>query len=127
MFSPEESILLIIDVQGRLARLMYRKEEMSLNLTRLIQAAHQLAIPIIYTEQVPEKLGQTIPVVAELLKKMDPIPKASFSCLGEEKFALALRRLKRPCVVAAGMEMILCEFIKTARHPKFKEIAGLIK
>ncbi len=158
---------------------MYRKEEMFLNLTRLIQAAQQLSIPIIYTEQVPEKLGPTIPAVAEFLKKVDPISKASFSCFKEAKFVQALQRLKRSSLIVAGIEthicvyqtvvdlisqkygvqvvsdavssrtaenkqtglerirlagglmtsteMILCELIKTARHPKFKEIAGLIK
>lgn len=179
MFSPEESVLLIVDVQGKLAQLMYRKEEMFLNLTRLIQAAQHLNIPVIYTEQVPEKLGPTIPAVAELLKKVNPIPKAGFSCLKEEKFARALKDLKRPSLIVAGIEahicvyqtvvdligqeygvqvvgdavssrtaenkqiglerirlagavltsteMILCELLKTARHPKFKEIVNLIK
>ena len=177
MFSPEECILLIMDVQGKLAQLMYRKEEMFLNLTRLIQTAQQLNIPILYTEQVPEKLGPTIS--AELLKKVNPIPKASFSCLKEGKFARALKDLNRPSLIVAGIEthicvyqtvvdligqkygvqvvgdavssrtaenkqiglerirlagavltsteMILCEFLKTARHPKFKEIVNLIK
>lgn len=46
------------------------------------------SIFFIYTEQVPEKLGQTIPVVAEFLKKIDPIPKASFSCLMEARICV---------------------------------------
>src|SRR3989338_3732585 len=110
MFSPEESVLLIIDVQGKLAQLMYRKEEMFLNLTRLVQAVDQLDIPILYTEQVSEKLGSTIPAITDLLKKVQPIPKASLSCWGEEKFVQALRRLQRSLIIVAGIETHICVY-----------------
>ena len=81
MLTIDNTALLVIDVQGKLAQLMHDKEALFANLDRIIRGAQVLNIPIIWTEQVPEKLGQTTPEIADLLANgATPLSKASFSC-----------------------------------------------
>jgi len=108
MFLPESAVLLIVDVQGKLAHLMYKREELFLHIGGLIRIAYLLDIPIIVTEQVPEKIGETIPKIRKLLKDHQPIAKTSFSCCAEEKFMQKLESLKRKQVIVAGIEAHVC-------------------
>ncbi len=171
--------LVIVDVQGKLARLMYEKERLFKNIQILIKAAKILDIPILWAQQVPEALGQTVAEVAELLGDIEPINKSSFSCCGEPDFDNKLAELGRKQVILCGIEthvciyqtaadllkrgyevdvisdavssrtlenknvgleriaagggntssteMVLFELLRTAGHPKFREIARLVK
>ena len=110
MFTIEKSLLLVIDVQGKLARLMFDKEQLFRNIQALIQMARFLEIPILYTEQVPEKIGPTIPEIANYLHNLPPIRKASFSCCQEEEFLKKLEFYKRPQIIVCGMETHVCVY-----------------
>ena len=109
MFSPEKSLLLIIDVQGKLVDLVVDSEHLTKHIEALIKTAQMLHIPIIYTEQVPEKIGATVPHLQALLKD-DPIPKRTFSCCGEQRFVRALQELKRDQIIVAGIETHVCVY-----------------
>ena len=61
MISRTDAVLIIIDIQGNLAQAMHDKENLFTNNVRLIQGFKVLNLPIIFTEQIPQKLGQTIP------------------------------------------------------------------
>jgi len=110
MLTLENSALIVIDVQGKLARLMYEKEALFENLQKLIKGAQILGIPIIVTEQNPKGLGPTIPEVAHLLSNIQPIPKFSFSCCGDERFLQELKALNRKQVLIAGIEAHVCVY-----------------
>ena len=56
--TPENSVLIVIDVQGKLAYLMQEKELLFKSIRGLIQTAYHLDIPFLYTEQVPEIVQQ---------------------------------------------------------------------
>ena len=88
-------VLVVIDIQGKLASLMHDKERIYKNVGILIQGAKLLGIPIIWTEQVPEKLGLTLPEIAGLMEDVTPLPKVSFSCCGDTGFMTVLRNLNR--------------------------------
>ena len=107
MLVPEDSVLLIIDVQGKLAQLMHGKEELFENIKRMIRGAQILDIPIVWVEQNPAGLGPTTPEIAALLPG-EPISKLSFSCCGEERFMEVLRKLNRRQVLLAGIEAHVC-------------------
>ena len=62
MFMIDQTVLLVIDVQGKLARLVHEKEILLKNLQAMIKGARILQIPILWTEQIPSKIGSTIPV-----------------------------------------------------------------
>ena len=59
MLKQEESLLVIVDVQGRLADVMHDRDPLFANINRLAGTAGILDIPILITEQLPEKLGPT--------------------------------------------------------------------
>ncbi|HEY7905383.1 MAG TPA: hypothetical protein VIC53_00515, partial [Wenzhouxiangella sp.] len=65
--TPENSLLLLVDVQGRLAGLMHESEAMIRQQKLLIEASQQLDVPIVWAEQVPDKLGPTVAPLANLL------------------------------------------------------------
>jgi len=108
MFFPQNSALLIVDIQERLADLMESKAQLTKNVSILIQASEQLNIPIIYTEQVPEKIGKTISAIAQYLEKYRVIEKRCFSCYGEGTFVERLEAVSRKQIVITGIETHVC-------------------
>ena len=54
MLTVTDSVLLVIDVQEKLFRVMYQKEQLADNLQRLIKGIQVLEVPILVTEQYPQ-------------------------------------------------------------------------
>jgi nicotinamidase-related amidase len=108
MLEIQNSCLVVVDVQGKLAQLMFDKESLFKNIRILIQAARILDIPILWCQQVPEALGPTVPEIAELLAGEEPIDKACFSCCGDERFTAELNALGREQVLLCGIEAHVC-------------------
>ena len=114
MLAINNTTLLVIDVQGKLAQLMHQKETFFANLERMVKGAQILDIPIVWTEQVPEKLGDTISRLREpLLKTAQPIAKVSFSCCGNPPFMARLKALGRKQVLMTGLETHICVYQTT--------------
>lgn len=110
MLNAESAVLVIIDVQGKLAQLMADRETLFANLQRMIKGAILFDIPILWAEQNPAKLGPTIPEVAALLSGQEPIGKTSFSCAGNEQFCSALDELGRKQLLLVGIEAHVCVY-----------------
>jgi nicotinamidase-related amidase len=108
MLTTNNTLLALVDVQGRLAQLMDGKEALFQNLRKLVQGAQVLGLPILWLEQNPAGLGPTIPELAELLQVQKPIAKFSFSCCGDGDFMTALRATGRRQVLLAGIEAHVC-------------------
>jgi nicotinamidase-related amidase len=103
-------MLVLVDVQGKLAESMHEKELLHDNLRKLVQGMQAFKIPIVWVEQVPEKMGRTIPVLLDLLKLESPISKSSFSCCGEPAFVKKIEATGRQNVLIAGIEAHVCVF-----------------
>jgi nicotinamidase-related amidase len=101
-------MLILVDVQGNLAQSMNNKEELFKNLENLVSGVLVLGIPIIWTEQNPQRLGPTIPEIAKLMAHIMPVSKMSFSCCGNERFLEALKTTNRKQVLLAGIEAHIC-------------------
>ena len=110
MLQADSAVLLIIDVQEKLFRVMHQKEELVVNLQKLIKGISVLEIPVLVTEQYPQGLGATIPEIAQLLPDIRPIPKVSFSCCGDDTFLQAFKKLRRKQVLIAGIESHICVY-----------------
>jgi len=110
LLSVEYSVLMVIDMQGNLYESMQDKQFLSENVQRLIRGMQVFGIPVIVTEQIPEKLGPTIPPVASLLSATRGIPKADFSCCGDEKIMKALKAADRRQVLLCGIEAHVCVY-----------------
>ena len=113
MLTTSNVILLIIDVQGKLADLVLNKDSLVKNISRLIQVAKILGIPIIYTEQMPIKLGKTVSSIGDFLPDIRPIVKESFSCCGTKEFENQLSSFRRKQVIVSGIETHICVYQTT--------------
>ena len=110
MLATDNTVLLIVDVQGKLAHLMHEKEILFNNIRNTIKGAQVLDIPILVTEQYPEGLGSTIPEVAGLFENPDTISKTSFSCCGDDRFMQVLNDLQPENILVAGIEAHVCVY-----------------
>lgn len=110
MLATDNTVLLIVDVQGKLAHLMHEKEILFNNIRNTIKGARVLGIPILVTEQYPEGLGPTIPEVAGMLENPNTISKTSFSCCGDDRFMQILNDLHPENVLVAGIETHVCVY-----------------
>ncbi|WP_294343221.1 hydrolase [Prosthecochloris sp.] len=110
MISSQDTVLLIIDVQGKLAQIVYESAAVEQNISKLVRAAKILGVPVLYTEQYPKGLGHTVAPLEKLLAEEDPFEKIAFSCCADEGFMEALRKLKRNEVLVTGMETHVCVY-----------------
>jgi nicotinamidase-related amidase len=108
MLDIQNCCLVVVDVQGKLAKLMYDKQALFKNIQILIRAAEILNIPILWCQQCPDALGPTIPEIAQLLTDIEPIDKSAFSCCGAEQFNIKLNELKRQQILLCGIETHVC-------------------
>jgi nicotinamidase-related amidase len=108
MLSRENTFLIVVDIQGNLARVMDDQAFLIENNQKLIRGMHVLGIPVLVTEQNP--LGATIPEIADLLPGIRAITKDSFSCCADEKFMSALRVLNRRQILMTGIEAHVCVY-----------------
>ena len=179
MLDVQDCFLVVVDVQGRLAELMYESNILFKNIRILIKAAKLLSIPIVWTQQKPQAIGITVPQISELLTDNEPVNKSCFSCCRLEEFNEKINALARKQILLCGIETHVCiyqtaidlvasgkevhviadavssrtkenkqtaldrmvtegvklssvemavfEILKTAEHPRFKEVIQLIK
>lgn len=106
----EHAVLVIVDVQGKLAKIMADSERMINQLGVLIDGAKLLNIPIIWLEQLPDKLGPTVESIAVRLAPEQPIAKKAFSGFGEPMFLQRLESEGRQQVILAGIESHVCVY-----------------
>jgi nicotinamidase-related amidase len=108
VLDKEDSVLLIIDIQERLAVVMREKDRVVGNTRHLIELAKMIGLPVVVTEQYPKGLGRTVPELQTAIPDGKPIEKLAFNCCGEPAFLSEIRRLDRKKVVVAGMETHIC-------------------
>jgi len=107
-FARENSLLVIVDIQEKLARTMSERDRVLRNCGKLIKTAQALNIPILITEQYPNGLGRTLPELESLLVNAEPIEKVTFSCYLESSFIDALAIENKSHIIVAGMETHIC-------------------
>jgi nicotinamidase-related amidase len=110
MLQEENSLLVVIDIQGNLARAAADRELLFESTRKLIQGARVFHLPIIVTEQIPEKLGPTVPEVDELLTGIIKIPKETFSCCQNAAFMETLNKANRKQILLCGIESHICVY-----------------
>jgi nicotinamidase-related amidase len=118
LLSADCSVVLVVDLQGRLMELIERPGLVVGATTRLLRIAELFQVPVILTEQYPKGLGRTHPSVrAEFDALTVPkrfLEKTSFGCCGDPAFEGALLELRpalKPAdrqIVIAGIEAHVC-------------------
>ncbi|WP_144210615.1 hydrolase [Shewanella donghaensis] len=111
MLTADQSVLVIVDVQGKLAQVMQQSTALHQQLSTLIQGAQLFDIPILWVEQLPDKLGGTTPELSELLSKTTRvIAKSHFSAWQCSEFQQQLTGLNRKNIILAGIETHVCVY-----------------
>jgi len=176
----KNTALTVIDVQGKLAGSVHDHEKVLMHIHYFIKACEVFALPVLWSEQAPDKIGETIGTIRDLLYPMvKPIHKRSFSCYDCPEYVEHLKTLNRRQILVTGIEthvcvyqtvrdlhrhgyevhlvadavssrhpldtdlavarmrdegitittteMAMCELLKTADSPKFKEIMAFMK
>ncbi|MGO4886967.1 hydrolase [Anaerobacillus sp. MEB173] len=106
----EKAALVVVDVQGKLAHMVYEQEILFENIRKLILGSKLFNMPIIWVEQYPEGLGSTVQEIAELLEGMEPIKKMTFSSCGSEEFCEKLSKINRNQLLVVGIEAHVCVY-----------------
>ena len=108
MLTPETTLLIVIDVQGNLARVVAESESAILAVERLVQGAKLLNLPVLLTAQVPEKIGHTIPEISGLLPEQADLPRVHFSIWQDAAVQQAIRSSGRHQLILCGFEAHIC-------------------
>ncbi len=103
-----KSLLLLVDMQERLAPAIDGGEQAIERASILIRAARRLDIPILATEQYPKGLGPTLRPLAALLGSAPVLAKTAFSCADDPAIRAALEEAGRPQILVCGMEAHVC-------------------
>lgn len=108
LLDPAQSALIVIDIQTKLVPKIHEADQVIAACQRLIQVAKLLHVPILASEQYPEKLGTTVAPLIELLDQVDS--KRMFSC--RELWPKWSKRLPSTCrtLVLCGIEAHVCVF-----------------
>lgn len=179
LLDEKDSLLLVIDIQERLVASLDKNVIIS-RVGKLVDAARILGIPVLASEQYPNGLGRTIPVISgKFPAGTDVIEKTSFSLLREDGFLEKLKSYGKKQIIICGIETHICvhqtaaelieagfdvvvakdacasrnkyefkqgieamqdngakiscveiilfEWLRSAKHPHFKEVQALIK
>lgn len=103
------SILIVVDVQEKLLKVIHEADRVTANIVRLATAARSLEVPVLVTTQYAEKLGPTDPSVLDAAGEVEVIDKMSFSCLGSDTFRRKLQEYPgRTQAVLCGVETHVC-------------------
>lgn len=109
MITIENSALLIVDVQGKLAEQVQDSSGLLNNLSILIQGARLLSIPIVWVEQLPEKLGLTHPDISQHLSGK-AFEKSTFSAWANSEIRSEIENINRRNWIVAGIECHICVY-----------------
>ncbi|HLR63961.1 MAG TPA: hydrolase [Pseudogracilibacillus sp.] len=110
MLKIEETALVVIDVQGKLAKIMHESNNLLSNIEKIIKGANVLNMPIIWLEQYPKGLGPTDDKLQPHLSRYEPIDKMIFSAFESEAFQEELKQLGRKNLLVTGIESHICVY-----------------
>jgi len=106
LMSRDDTALLVVDVQDRILAAIADTPRIVWNTRRLVDGAKILGLPVLVTEQYPERLGPTTAVLAE---RVGPAAaKLSFSCRACADLFEPLAEKGVTKILLAGIETHVC-------------------
>ena len=104
----DDSLLLIIDIQQAMLKVIDSWEKVASRAKQLIQSANALEVPILLTEQYQKGLGETIPELLQEIKSPQVFQKEHFSACLEDDFIPIVQSFNRNKILVIGMETHVC-------------------
>jgi len=108
MAQTSEYGLLVVDIQGKLARMVQKSELYIQNTSKLVRCVKLLSVPIICIEQNPKGLGETVPEIANLLLDVPLFTKLNFNALNETSIREAIKSSGKKKWLVVGIEAHVC-------------------
>ncbi|MBU1362294.1 MAG: hydrolase [Gammaproteobacteria bacterium] len=103
-----DSLLLVVDIQQKLAPAIHDSERVTANAVRLLEGARQLGVPAFVSEQYVKGLGPSLDAIRTAAVDARFFEKTHFSCAAEPGVIDLLRAAKRPQVLLTGTETHVC-------------------
>ena len=103
-----DSLLLVVDIQQKLAPAIHDSERVMANSVRLLEGARQLGVPAFVSEQYVKGLGASLEAIRTAAVDARFFEKTHFSCAAEPGVIDLLRAAKRPQVLLTGTETHVC-------------------
>ncbi len=108
LLKASSSLLLIVDVQERLAPHVHENARIIENCEWLMGVAEVVGVPVLATEHYPEGIGHTIRRLRDRLAADAVLRKDHFSCVSEPSCKTRIDESGRTQIVVAGMEAHVC-------------------
>ena len=108
MLNNSEAVLLVIDLQDPLLKVIHESNRVLENSVKLIEAAKIFSMPIMVTLQYAQKLGGCTQSIADALPNDSKLDKMTFSCCGGDCFNETLQATGRKQVLICGIETHVC-------------------
>ena len=112
LLDRDQSTLLVVDIQEKLAPHIEGAESVVANAARLIDGAVRLAVPVLATEQYPAGLGRIVPALSVRIPPGNIVEKNRFAAAREPEFRRRLGDLggrRRQFVVPRCSRPLLME------------------
>jgi nicotinamidase-related amidase len=107
LLDRDDSVLVVVDAQPRF--LGAGAEPALERIAWLVAVAARLGVPVVVTEEEPERNGATDPTVAERLPAETPVfTKPTFGLAGTPEILAAVQATGRGTVVLVGAETDVC-------------------
>ena len=103
----EETLLLILDMQGKILSNIKANQILIFNIKKLIDTCNLLNVSIAITEQNPSKLGKTIDSILDC-KEYPKFEKMEFSCSKKPNFLNYLNEHNFKNIIICGIESHIC-------------------
>lgn len=104
----DDSLLLLVDLQEKLAPAIFDSERVIANSVRLLEGARQLGVPAFVSEQYVRGLGPSVAAIRSAAVDAHFFEKTHFSCAAEPGVIDLLRAARRPQVILTGTETHVC-------------------
>lgn len=108
LLNREDSLLLLIDVQEKLAPLVQNSEEFIAHCEWILKLARKVSVPVLVSEQYPQGLGATLKQFHPYFTEEECIDKVHFSCMGEPRYVDCLQKYRKKQLILIGIETHVC-------------------
>ncbi len=108
LLNRANSQLLLVDMQERLAPAIADIASVEARCGTLLQAAAELAVPVLISEQYRKGLGATLPALLALAGTHQAFEKLEFSCFANPALRAALTAVAGRNTIICGTEAHVC-------------------
>ena len=100
------SAIILVDLQQKFLDAIHESARVVDRSRFLVRVANLLKVPVLATEQYPEKMGNTDPAFEGLVSTT--ISKLSFSAMESSSFVKSLQEIGRDQIIVIGIETHIC-------------------